>query len=122
MPGMLKIIFGNLFKKRATRLYPFEKRAPFENARGSMDFAHMENCIFCNLCAKNCPPKAITVDRANKRNALDPLRCIQCGVCAEACPKKVIEMRGQYNEPCYAKRTHVAAQVVKCAQTPPEQK
>jgi ech hydrogenase subunit F len=113
MPGMNKIILKNLFKKPVTRKYPFEKREPFPDGRGKMVFARMENCIFCGLCSKNCPGKAIKVDKLSKTNTVDPLKCVQCGYCADACPKDVIDMVTEYNEPRYKKGTISATQTTK---------
>ena len=47
-----------------------------------------EDCVFCGLCAKNCPESAITVDRANKSWTVDEEKCVQCGMCTQKCPKK----------------------------------
>ena len=49
-----------------------------------------EGCVFCGLCAKNCPQGAITVDRANKSWTVDESKCVQCGICVSKCPKKVL--------------------------------
>ena len=38
-------------------------------------------CVFCGLCAKNCPEEAITVDRANKSWTVDESKCAKCGTC-----------------------------------------
>ncbi len=53
----------------------------------------LEQCIYCTLCAKNCPADAITVDRANKVWEVDNDKCIQCGLCVEKCPKKCLELK-----------------------------
>ena len=49
-----------------------------------------ESCVFCGLCAKNCPCSAITVDRAEKQWVVDKDACVQCGLCVEKCPKKCL--------------------------------
>lgn len=102
---MNRIVLRNLFKKPVTRKYPTEKREPFPNGRGKMIFARMENCIFCGLCMKNCPGKAITVNKATKTNNLDTLKCVQCGYCADVCPKDVIDIVTQYYPPLYKKKS-----------------
>ena len=50
-------------------------------------------CVFCTLCAKNCPVGALTVDRAEKKWELNKETCVGCGLCASKCPKKCIEMK-----------------------------
>ena len=54
--------------------------------------ADLDNCVYCTLCAKNCPQNALDVDRAAKTWKLDADNCVSCGLCAEKCPKKCIEM------------------------------
>ena len=52
-----------------------------------------EDCIFCTLCARNCPQEAITVDRAAKTWEVDHEKCIKCGLCVEKCPKKALSFK-----------------------------
>ena len=49
-------------------------------------------CIYCTLCARNCPAGALTVDRKAKTWVLDEDLCIACGTCQGACPKDAIIM------------------------------
>ena len=51
-------------------------------------------CVYCTLCAKNCPVGALTVDRAAKTWTLDEDSCVACGSCAGSCPKNAILMPG----------------------------
>ena len=51
-----------------------------------------DECVFCGLCARNCPVSAITVDRGEKSWTIDRSACVQCGLCAEKCPKKCLSL------------------------------
>ena len=50
-----------------------------------------EDCVFCGICAKQCPQGAITVDRPNKSWSIDSEKCVACGICISKCPKKTIK-------------------------------
>lgn len=52
-----------------------------------------EDCIYCTLCARNCPHDAITVDRAAKTWQVDHSKCVQCGICVGKCPKKTLSFK-----------------------------
>ena len=49
-------------------------------------------CVYCTLCARNCPAGALTVDRKKKTWTLDEDLCVACGTCQGACPKDAIIM------------------------------
>lgn len=51
-----------------------------------------ETCVYCTLCAKQCPADAITVDRAEKVWKVDQDACAKCGICVEKCPKKCLTL------------------------------
>lgn len=51
-----------------------------------------ETCVYCTLCAKQCPVNAITVDRAEKVWKVDNDTCVKCGVCVDKCPKKCLSL------------------------------
>ncbi len=91
MFGMLGHVLHNVGSKPATRLYPFETREPFANARGHL-VCDIDKCIFCTLCDKVCPSNCLKVDRVNKTWDLDPYACIVCGVCVENCRKDALHL------------------------------
>lgn len=95
MAGMLGNILRNLVSRPATRRYPFVKRAPFEGSRGQLQI-DADSCVYCGLCSKACPARAIVVSRKPKSWTLDPYRCIVCGYCVEVCPKHCLSMKGEH--------------------------
>lgn len=52
-----------------------------------------ETCVYCTLCAKQCPSEALTVDRKEKVWKVDKDACTQCGICVDKCPKKCLEIK-----------------------------
>lgn len=104
MPWFLPGVLSNLFGGYATRLHPFQKREPFEGARGHIQFDH-STCSYCGACAKRCPAAAIVVERQTKTLLFEPFRCIVCEACVEVCPKKSVSLHSQYRSPAYVKST-----------------
>ena len=90
-----KLITRSALSKYATRLYPFAKRAPYQNTRGHI-VIDANLCIFCSLCQKRCPTDAIAVNKGEKTWTIDRMRCIQCGACVDICPKKCLSMDQAY--------------------------
>lgn len=56
---------------------------------------NLDDCIYCGLCAKNCPCDALTVDRKEKVWKVDTDACVECGACIEKCPKKCLSLGGE---------------------------
>ena len=65
-------------------------KAPLQPRDDGKPVQDPEKCVYCTLCAKNCPAEALTVERAEKTWTLDEDKCIGCGSCAGACPKDAI--------------------------------
>lgn len=102
-----KTAVKNLFSKPATINYPAEPREYFERTRGHIEI-DIEQCIFCGMCMRNCPPRAITVDRASGKWSLNRFDCIQCGYCTDVCPKKCLSIVPGYTEPYTEKSIYTA--------------
>jgi len=88
--------------KPPTSRYPFEARRTLPGSRGQLVFTR-DTCVFCTVCAKKCPTGALTVNRAQKKWAIDRLRCITCGYCVEACPKKSLALTVTHTAPTVTK-------------------
>ncbi len=102
--GMTKILLTSLFRRPATRLYPFEVRAPYPATRGSIGIT-VEKCILCGICMKKCPAMAIQVDKPSRRWAIDRLRCVACNYCVDVCPTKCLTMKPEYAAPTVTRDT-----------------
>jgi NADH dehydrogenase (ubiquinone) Fe-S protein 8 len=99
--GMFFVI-ENLFVRKVTLNYPFEKGAIGSRFRGEHVLRRYtdgeERCIACKLCEVVCPALAITIDakiqpngsRQTTRYDIDMTKCIYCGLCQEACPVDAI--------------------------------
>ena len=99
----LFIAFRNLFNKKITLNYPFEKGALSSRFRGEHALRRYSNgeerCIACKLCEVICPALAITIEsesrvinlsRRTTKYDIDMTKCIYCGLCQEACPVDAI--------------------------------
>lgn len=89
--------------------YPEEQWYPPDNYRGRPVLVEEEGkprCVSCNLCAKACPPMAISMqsediggakERGPQWFEINMLRCIYCGFCEEVCPEEAIVMSKEYD-------------------------
>ncbi|MFA5840066.1 MAG: 4Fe-4S binding protein [Candidatus Margulisiibacteriota bacterium] len=96
--AMLKQLLSSVLKKPATELYPFVKSAPIQNFRGKIKF-YPEKCIGCQICMKDCPSKAITINKVGEKQfecVIDLSKCIYCAQCVDSCPKKALEATGNF--------------------------
>jgi NADH-quinone oxidoreductase subunit I len=92
-----------------TQEYPEVQWYPPDSYRGRPVLVEEEGrprCVSCNLCARACPPMAISmqsheVDNVKEREPewfeINMLRCIYCGFCEEVCPEEAIVMSKEYD-------------------------
>jgi NADH-quinone oxidoreductase subunit I len=105
----LAYTFKHLFKKQVTLEYPEKKPELGPEFRGRpvlVAEAGQERCVACGLCARACPPFAISMQAAETPDIkeryprifeIDMLRCIFCGMCEEVCPEEAIVMSTEYD-------------------------
>jgi NADH-quinone oxidoreductase subunit I len=89
--------------------YPEEQWYPPDGYRGRpvlVEEHGKPRCVSCNLCARACPPMAISMqsqamDGPKEREPawfeINMLRCIYCGFCEEVCPEEAIVMSKEYD-------------------------
>lgn len=101
-----KLMLKNLFSKPVTTSYPAEPAVYPERSRGHVEI-DIDKCISCTICAQNCPPGALQVDRQKGTWTINRFDCIACGYCVTKCPKKCLSMAPGYQEPMGAKSEEV---------------
>lgn len=70
-----------------------EKAAAGKSEEGGKKLScNLDDCVYCGLCAKNCPCDALSVDRKEKVWKVDEATCVACGACLEKCPKKCLTL------------------------------
>lgn len=101
--------FKRMFKPTVTVQYPEEKIELGPQFRGRPVLVAekgTERCVACGLCARACPPLAISMqasetedpkERYPERFEIDMLRCIYCGFCEDVCPEEAIVMSPDYD-------------------------
>lgn len=99
LPGtMVAEVLRHVLKLPATVQYPFVKVEMPKDFRGKMLF-FAEKCNGCGLCVKDCPSKALTINKtADKRGeAIFELdKCIYCGQCVDSCNRDAIGWTNEY--------------------------
>jgi NADH-quinone oxidoreductase subunit I len=92
-----------------TLQYPDEPWYPPDVFRGRPVLVEEDGrprCVSCNLCARACPPMAISMksrdiggvkEREPEWFEINMLRCIYCGFCEEVCPEEAIVMSKEYD-------------------------
>ena len=76
-----------LFSRPSTRKYPKVRPNIPEGFRGRIEW-NPKTCVFCMMCAINCPTNAITINKEKGTWSLDVGKCIFCGRCHDVCPTK----------------------------------
>ncbi len=104
--NLTKTILKNLFHKPVTTGYPAESAHVTERTRGHVEI-RIEDCVFCSMCARNCPTGAIHVDRGAKSWSIERFGCVQCRACVDGCPKKCLSMEASYTKPAAQKTADV---------------
>jgi NADH-quinone oxidoreductase subunit I len=101
--------FKQMFAPTVTMMYPEERFEPPAIFRGRpvlVQDGDKERCVACGLCARACPPLAISMQAAEVDDAkerypdffeINMLRCIYCGFCEEVCPEEAIVMSQDYD-------------------------
>lgn len=101
--------FKHIFRPSVTMEYPEYKPQLGPEFRGRpvlVAEGGKERCVACGLCARVCPPLAISMQAAEtddpkerypERFEIDMLRCIYCGLCEEVCPEEAIVMSEEYD-------------------------
>jgi NADH-quinone oxidoreductase subunit I len=99
----------HFFSKKVTLEYPEKKPELGPEFRGRPVLVKelgQERCVACGLCARACPPFAISMQAAETNDPkeryprifeIDMLRCIFCGMCEEVCPEEAIVMSAEYD-------------------------
>ena len=99
----------HVFRKKVTIEYPEERPelgAEFRGRPVLVKEHDQERCVACGLCARACPPLAISMQAAETDDPkerypetfeINMLRCIYCGFCEDVCPEEAIIMSGDYD-------------------------
>lgn len=101
--------FKQMFQPKFTMMYPEERWNPPSIFRGRpvlVKDGEKERCVACGLCARACPPLAISMQASDTDDPkerfpdffeINMLRCIYCGFCEEVCPEEAIVMSKDYD-------------------------
>jgi formate hydrogenlyase subunit 6/NADH:ubiquinone oxidoreductase subunit I len=101
---LTKEALSSIFKKPATRKYPFVEASVAESFRGRQVF-DIEKCISCGLCSRDCPANAIemVMVEGRKRPLFHLDKCIFCYQCADSCATNAIRPTKLFELACLDK-------------------
>ena len=100
---------SHVFRKKVTISYPEQKPVLGPEFRGRPVLVKelgQERCVACGLCARACPPFAISMQASETEDPkerfpetfeINMLRCIYCGFCEDVCPEEAIVMSNDYD-------------------------
>jgi len=57
-----------------------------------------DNCVMCGMCSRQCFFGALSVDKKQKRFAVDKEKCIGCGVCTLTCQNNALKLHATGRE------------------------
>lgn len=95
---MTREVLRHVTKKPATIKYPFVKSVSPPKFRGKIRF-YSEKCIGCKMCERDCPSKAITINKVAEKTfeaVFNLDRCIYCAQCVDTCPKEALEATPEF--------------------------
>lgn len=84
--AVIRELLRTALKKASTTKYPYGRTEVAEGLRARLLCDH-SLCIWCGLCVRSCPSKALDIVSKSERHLLWCMgRCLLCGLCAEVCP------------------------------------
>lgn len=101
--------FKHMFRPKVTIRYPEQRPTLGPEFRGRPVLVKelgQERCVACGLCARACPPLAISMQASETEDPkerfpqmfeINMLRCIYCGFCEDVCPEEAIVMSDEYD-------------------------
>ncbi|MCL2473038.1 MAG: 4Fe-4S binding protein [Treponema sp.] len=94
LPQALK----SLFRKPATVSYPVGREDVFPNVRGKLVFEEAK-CVGCKMCVRDCPAKAIEIEKVADKQYKAILHidhCIFCGQCVDSCHSNALKCTTEF--------------------------
>lgn len=91
-------VLRHMARKPATVLYPVEPVKMPQDFRGKLVF-HAERCVGCKLCQKDCPARALVINKVGDKRFEAVFRldhCIYCAQCVDSCNKDAIESTPEF--------------------------